>query len=133
MSVRELTDERYTIQRGRYLARTTDLRAPEAEAISYAELGYSTSGISKQIDVSQSTVQEYLEKAMALYGLEIAETLLPGEESSDYERVEPGYHNTLQEEERSVWLTYVNRHRDKFPQEWVHEVISSAREDGIEP
>jgi hypothetical protein len=133
MSVQEIDEERYATQRGRYLARTTDLRAPEAKAISYAELGYSTIGISKQIDVSQSTVQEYLEKAMALYGLDIAETLLPDEEPPDYERVEPGYHDTLSDEEGSVWVKYVDRHRDKLPREWVHDVTSSAREDGLKP
>lgn len=132
MPVRELSEDRYTTQRGRYLARTTDLREPEAEAVSYSELGYSISGISKKMDVSQSTIQEYLEKAMALYGLEIAETLLPDDDPPDYERVEPGYHETIPEEEQEVWVKYVDRHRDKLPKEWVHDVVSAAKEDGIE-
>lgn len=130
MTQLDVSSNRFTTQRARFLARSTKLREPEAKAVAYSEAGYSISGISKNIDVSQSTVQEYLERAMALYGLDICETLLPNETPTEVERVNPGYHNQLDKEDRSKWLTYVRRHKDKLPQEWVHEVIDSAKEDG---
>lgn len=70
---------------------------------------------------------------MALYGLEIAETLLPEEGPPDYERVEIGYHKQLKEEEQVKWIKYVDRHRERLPQSWVNSVIESAKEDGIKP
>lgn len=126
--------QRYATQRGRYLARTTDLRKPEAKAIAYAEQGFSINGISKKLDVSESTVKDYLERAMAQYGLEIAETLLPDEEPPDYEKVGPGYHRNLKNtQDKEEWVKLVDRHRDKLPQEWVHNVLGPAKNDGIKP
>ena len=116
--------ERYAVQRGRYLARTTELREPEAKAIAYAEQGYSSNGISKKIGVSESTIKDYLGRAMALYGLEIAETVLPSEELPDYHRVNSDYANQLSEEEEKKWREYVRRYSDRLPQEWVHEIMS---------
>lgn len=124
-------DDRYATQRGRYLAKTTDLRKPEAEAVAYTERGYSFDGVAKRMDTSESTVKDYMQRAMALYGLEITETLLPEEEPPDYDTVEPGYHETLDEQEREKWIQFVVRHQEKLPQEWAHEVIETAREDGI--
>lgn len=125
---------RYATQRGRYLTRTTDLREPEAKAIAYTERGYSINGVAKNIDTSESTVKTYMERAMAMYGLEITETLLPNEEPPDYEAVDPGYHRTLENEaNQKKWLKYVDRYREKLPQEWVHSVLEEAKEDGFKP
>lgn len=127
----EYDDDRYATQRGRYLAQTTELRKPEAKAIAYTERGYSFDGVAKHMDTSESTVKDYMQRAMALYGLEIAETLLPDEDGSDYDRVEPGYHKTLDQQEREKWVKFVVRHQDKLPQEWAYEIIEAARDDGV--
>jgi DNA-binding CsgD family transcriptional regulator len=126
-------DDRYATQRSRYLAKTTELRKPEAKAVAYTERGYSFDGVAKQMDTSESTVKDYMQRAMALYGLEITETLLPDEEPPDYddEEVEPGYHESLSEYEREKWVKFVTRHQDKLPQEWAHDVVEAARADGV--
>ena len=124
----EMDDERYVELRGRYIAKTTELRLPESEAIAYAERGYSSNGISKQMDVSESTVKDYLRRAMALYGLEIAETLLPDEPEPDYDKVSPDYHKDLESKEKQKWAEYVHRYKDKLPKEWYNDVKKSIRE-----
>lgn len=127
-----MDNHRLATERGRYLARTTDLRRPEARAIAYAEFGFSHNGIAKQIETSESTVKDYLERAMALYGLEITKTLLPDKEPPDYDRVEPTYHRTLEfKTERQKWIKYVDRHQNRLPQEWVNSVLKTAEEDDM--
>lgn len=127
-----MDDDRYATQRSRYLARTTELRRPEAKAVAYMELGYSHRGAAERLDTTESTVQSYLERAMARYGLEVTETLLPDEEPPDFTEVEPGYHQKLvNEDECRIWLTYVERYREKLPQEWVAKVLDAAKKDGI--
>lgn len=129
-----MNDHRRVAKRGRYLAQTTDLRPPEGMAVAYTELGFSFNGIAKNIDTTETTVRGYIERAMALYGLDIAETLLPGEESPDYEQVEPTYYRTLENEtEQRAWVKYVVRHEDRLPQEWVNSALEAAREDGVHP
>lgn len=123
-----MDDERYVELRGRYIAKTTELRLPESEAIAYAERGYSSNGISKQLDVSESTVKDYLRRAMALYGLEITETLLPKESEPDYDRVEPDYHKSLEREEQKKWFEYVQRYNDKLPKEWYNDVKETVKD-----
>lgn len=126
-----MDDDRYAIQRGRYLAQITELRKPEATAIAYSERGYSFDGVAKHMDTSESTIKDYMQRAMALYGLEITETLLPDEDEPDYEQVEPGYHKTLDEGEREKWVTFVIRHQEKLPQEWCYKVTKAAQKDGV--
>jgi predicted transcriptional regulator len=126
-----MDENRFATQRGRLLARTTDLREKEALAVAYAELGYSINGVSKNIDASESTVKEYLEKATALYGMEIALTINPDQELPEYDQVEPGYHRDLPEEEQQEWVKLVHRYKSKLPQEWANSVLKSASEDGV--
>lgn len=127
-----MVDERSATERGRYLARDTQLRKPEAMAVAYSELGYSVSGIAKHVDASESTIQSYLERAIALYGFGIAETLLDPENPPSYERVESGYHQSLEtEDEQEEWAQIVDRHQEKLPQEWVHEVLEEMKDDDL--
>jgi hypothetical protein len=65
---------------------------------------------------------------MARYGLEATETLLPDEEPPELEEVSPEYHRALAGLEKRTWLTYVDRHREKLPQEWVASVEESAKD-----
>lgn len=129
-----MDEERYVQQRARFIARTTDLREPEAKAVAYMEKGYSQRGAAKQLDSTESTVQAHLERAMARYGLSITETLLPNEEPPEISEVQPGYHRELpHEDEQLIWLTYVDRHQKKLPPDWVAEVLNAAKKDGIKP
>jgi DNA-binding CsgD family transcriptional regulator len=132
MGTQGYDEDRYTTQRGRYIAKTTDLREPEAKAVAYSERGYSFDGIAKELDTGESTVQGYIERAMALYGLEAAETILPSEEPEDLERVDPEYFQTLQNRsERNDWLKFVKRHQEKLPADWSQDVLDAARETGV--
>lgn len=126
-----MDDDRYATQRGRYLAKITDLRKREATAIAYTERGYSFGGVAKHMDTSESTVKEYMQRAMARYGLDIAETILPDEDEPDYEQVEPGYHEGLDKYDQEKWAKFVIRYEEKLPQEWVHSVLDAARKDGV--
>lgn len=128
----DMDADRYATQRGRYLARTTDLRQPEAEAVAYSERGYSFDGIAKKLDVSESTAQEYMERAMALYGLEIAETMLPTENPPDYEMVDVDYLDKLSDRtELETWVKYVDRHADKLPADWTNKIIEQAESEKL--
>lgn len=111
----EIDDDRYATQRGRYLAKTTELRLPEAKTVAYSERGYSHYGIAKRLDTTESTVKTYAEGALALYGLEIMETLLPDEEPADYEQVESGYHRSLKGRSKETSFDFIRRHGDSLP------------------
>lgn len=125
-------DERYATQRARYLARSTNLRKIEGEAVAFAERGYSANGIAKKMDTSASTAQGYLKRAWAEYGMEVGlEKVLPGEQPPDYERVDPGYHRDLPPEERERWVGLVVDHADKLPADWVADVLDEAKADGL--
>lgn len=126
-------DHRYAVQRARYLARDTDLSKDQATAVAYAERGYSVSGTSQHVSTSESTIKTYRERAMAMYGMEITETLLPEEDPPDYEIVDAGYHRSLHKVDQKKWVKLVDRHRDQLPQEWVNSVLEAAREDGLRP
>jgi DNA-binding CsgD family transcriptional regulator len=124
------SDERYATQRSSYLVRITNLRETEAEAIAYSELGYSDSAIASKMDTSQSTVSGWKERAMALYGLEIAHPLLPDEERRDITQVGPEYLDELEPEERRVvWLEAVIKNENKIPMEWHNSVLEYAKEE----
>lgn len=127
-------DERYAIQRARYLARSTQLRKIEGEAVAWAERGYSASGMAKEMDTSASTVRDYLKRARAEYGMEIGMVKVgPGDEPPDYDRVEPGYHRDLPRKERQEWVSLVADHTGKLPAEWVSDVLEEAESDGLRP
>lgn len=65
-------DERKAEIRGRYLASTTDLRGSEAEAVAYAELGYSDAGAANRMGSTAGTVGNHLDRAVAQYGPQVA-------------------------------------------------------------
>lgn len=125
--------DRYAAERARVLERTTPLREPEARALAYSELGYSTSGIARRVDVSRGTVREYLERATALFGPRAVEPLGPGEDPPDLERVEPGFQAQLGADHLVVaWLEAVAGQADALPEEWVLSVADGAGADGYD-
>lgn len=72
-------DEKHrdALERARYLTRVhPDLRDNVAIAVAYRELGYTASGIAQQepIDVSESTVKNWLARVAVRHGLAAIET-----------------------------------------------------------
>jgi len=128
-------DDRYATQRGRYLSRTTELRKPEAKAVAYSELGYSSNGIAKKLDTGESTVEGYLEKAIARYGFEICEFVFTGEEElPDYDPVDPDYfQDRPAKTDRKKWVDMVERYGDKLPADWVNDVLDTAEDARVRP
>ncbi|QIB75754.1 hypothetical protein GL213_03960 [Halogeometricum borinquense] len=116
------SDERYATLRGRYLSKTTDLRLKEATAVAWSELGYSRRAIAREMEIGESTVKGYHEKAMALYGLELLEAHVPDAEQIDYDRIDADYVTQLSGRRKQAWLEAFDSHRGRLPQEWVSEV-----------
>jgi hypothetical protein len=66
----EADDDRAATERARYLDRTTSLDRDHAEAVAYAELGYSDAGIAKRMPVTEATVTAWLDAVADRYGAE---------------------------------------------------------------
>lgn len=126
-------DEHYATHRSSMLARDLELRPPETEAIAYCELGYSWSGAAREMDSSESTVKSYVERAICLYGFEIAESTVTMDDTElpEYERVEPDYWKTREGSDRRQWMNLVLNYEGKLPAEFVADVEESAREHGL--
>jgi hypothetical protein len=103
-------------ERGRYIAATTALRDAEAEAIAYSELGFSEAGIAKKIDSTTSTVGEYLDRAVAQYGPEIAHARADFDAERDFEEVTAEEISSWPTHYRETWRDAVDRHPDRAPE-----------------
>ena len=108
-------DERIAHERARYLETTTELRAKEADAVAWSELGYSSSGIAKQIDSGASTVSAYLERAIAAYGPEAAHARATSDLATDDDLTPVTEGDVLEwpAHYREVWRDAVERHPDR--------------------
>ena len=117
-------DERLAHERARYLEATTGLRAAEADAVAYAELGYSSSGIAKQIDTGESTVRAYLARTIAQYGPEAVHARATGdfETDADLSPVEPGDVEAWPDHYVDAWLDAAESHPDRRPDDTRAEV-----------
>jgi len=62
-------EERWVERRTQVLQRRDGLREVIAEAIAWHEIGYTSSGVAKQIDASQGTVRAYLDQVEDQHGL----------------------------------------------------------------
>ncbi len=62
--------ERWVDRRMQYLERATKLDDTDAEIIAWSELGYSSSGIAKKVDLGESTVKTHLEEIAEQFGVE---------------------------------------------------------------
>lgn len=126
-------EERYASQRGRMLSKQTELRRVEGEALAYIERGYSYNGAAKQMDTSKGTVKSYVEKAIALYGFEVAEqkVLDDDDELPQYEQVDSDYFMSRSGPDRRKWLGLVMDHEGSLPAEFVEDVRDAAMERGL--
>ena len=110
-------DERLAHERARYLEATTELPTAEADAVAFSELGYSTSGIAKQIDTGESTAAAYLERAIARYGPEAAHARATSDLATDAD-LEPVTRDQVlawPEHYRAVWRDAAGRHPERVP------------------
>lgn len=129
-------EQRLITQRGNYLARSTDLRETEAEALAYTQFGYSWQAVAKELGSGQSTVKDWMERAMAQYGLEITETLAPDElepplSKPSHEEVGIEYLDELQTDaDRKRWAECVERNTQKLPRSWVNEIVDELEDRG---
>lgn len=73
-------------QRGRYLARRHGLRRDVALALAFRELGWTASGISSKIDVTEATAAGWLDDIAEEYGLRAIETKQPDERTGGLRR-----------------------------------------------
>lgn len=78
--------DRETLERGRYLAASTDLSSREGLALAYREQGYSHGAIAREIVSTEGTVRSYMRRIAAQYGLSAIETK-PEDERTDFEEV----------------------------------------------
>jgi DNA-binding CsgD family transcriptional regulator len=117
-------DERVAHERARYLEATTDLRAVEADAVAYSELGYSSSGIAKQIDSTESTVRSYLKRTIAEYGPEAVHARATGDlaTEADLSPVDPGDVEEWPDHYVDAWLDAVESHPERAPDAAAPEV-----------
>ena len=104
-------------ERARYIEATTDLSSSEADAVAYSELGYSESGIAKQIDSTASTVGTYLDRVVAQYGPEAAHAKRPSEldRERDLSEVDRQQIAEWPEHYRETWQQAVERHPERSP------------------
>ena len=109
-------------ERARYIEATTDLRAAEANAIAYSELGYSNGGIAKKIDATASTVGEYLQRAIAQYGPEAAHARADLQRDRDLSVVTAEEITEWPTHYRDVWRDAVEAHPDRAPEAATPEV-----------
>lgn len=59
---------RYAERRAEYLERTADLTEKKGRVLAYSELGYSSSGIAKRVDLAEATVKKHLEQLEVRFG-----------------------------------------------------------------
>jgi hypothetical protein len=110
-------------ERGRFLARTTDLSDQQARAVAYAELGYSPTGIASRIDSTSSTVKRYLERAAIQYGFDTIYHPKPVDDRGRT-KLEPITHEdvlALAPRTREWWVETAEKHEDAAPS-WTERV-----------
>lgn len=116
------TDRRAT-RRAAFLEQTTRLSEREARALAYSELGFSSAGIAKQIDASQSTVKTYLGRAIATFGPAVAEVRLTFEVDRQLEPVTSGDLAQWSDETHQVWAGAAQRHPERVPDAITVEAV----------
>jgi DNA-binding CsgD family transcriptional regulator len=107
-------DGRAVKQRARYLDRTSDLRRREALALAWRERGWSLGGIAKQIDASEGTVAEYMDRVTARYGVRATFTKT-ADERNDLETVDAEAVAGWPQHFQARWLKCAREHRGLVP------------------
>jgi hypothetical protein len=70
-------DKRASTVRGRYLAQQSDLTDEQAHALAWRELGYTATAIARRLDRAEGTIEGWLDRTAAQYGLCAIETKWP--------------------------------------------------------
>lgn len=61
-------EQRWVERRAQYLQREYGLRDRLARTLAWSDLGYSSSGIAKRVDSTETTVRSYLDEATERFG-----------------------------------------------------------------
>lgn len=67
-------DNLYVRKRTQYLKRVSKLRPAVCKALAYREIGYSSSGIAKEMETTESTVSSWFDEIKEEYGKDALET-----------------------------------------------------------
>jgi DNA-binding CsgD family transcriptional regulator len=116
--------DRQATRRAAFLEQTTQLAEREAQALAYSELGFSSAGIAKEIDASQSTVKTYLGRAIATFGPAVAEVRLTFEVDRRLEPVTPGDLAQWSDRTHKVWTEAAQRHPERVPDAITVEAVA---------
>jgi len=109
-------------ERGRYLARTSELTDREARVLAYSELGFSASGIAKRTGHTTGTVERYLERIAVRYGHGAIEPRREDEREGRPDEARREEILGLSQQSRQWWLDAVNDHREIAPA-WAVELV----------
>lgn len=124
-------DERAATVRGRYLARQSDLPDEQAHALAWRELGYTAAAIARELDRAAGTIDGWLDRIAAQYGLCAIETKWPAKRQD----LTPMTREHLLKCSPAVRLQYVEvaeRYPNVVPPE-VMETVSELNEYGTRP
>ncbi|WIV68334.1 hypothetical protein [Natrialbaceae archaeon AArc-T1-2] len=73
MSLDDISEDRKIELAASYIRRAADVREPIPEALAYRHAGYSSSGIAKRLDTREDTVESWMDRVAAQYGLSAIE------------------------------------------------------------
>jgi hypothetical protein len=106
----------------------TALSDREALAVAYSNLGFSTSGIAKRTGRSEGTIQQYLDRAAAGYGLSVIETPGPSEWSLGGmpAPITPYQIRTMSHSRRWAYTEVARSHPDRVPND-VLDIVRAGR------
>ena len=106
----------------------TSLSDHEALAVAYSNLGFSTSGIAKRTGRSEGTIQQYLDRAAAGYGLSVIETPAPHSwELEDMPApITPYQIRTMSDSRRWVYTEIARSYPDRVPND-VLDIVRAGR------
>lgn len=79
-------DKRTALERGRYLARTTDMDRNVGIAVAWKELGYTDTAIARKMGTAPGTATQRIDRAVAQYGLSAGWAKLPADRD-DFQEV----------------------------------------------
>jgi transposase len=117
--------DREASERERFLQRKDGLSARRAEAVAYAELGYSPGGIAKRIDSTEGTVDNYLDQIAVQYGPEAIEAKTADRRDGGLAEVTREGLFEYSDETREWWIKLARKHRDRAP-DWAHDLLEEG-------
>jgi hypothetical protein len=119
----DVGDERAATVRGRYLAQQSDLTDEQAHALAWRELGYTAVAIARRRDRAEGTIEGWLDRTAAQYGLCAIETKWPAKRQDFIPMTDDhllAYHPAVRLQYRGV--------AERYPSVVPFEVMEPVRE-----